>query len=221
MPITEGSGEEADYFYITDKKGLFAGAQMSVLEFHIWGVKRDQIEKPERIIFDIDPDEGLGFDDVKAAARDFRTRLKELGLESFAMLTGGKGIHVIAPLQRRAEWPEVKAFCKGFAQMHAGEEPDRFTAVMSKAKRKGRMFIDYLRNERGSTAISPFSTRSRVGAPCAVPVSWEELDEFEGANIFSLEKAAARAQQPDPWQGYSDVKQAITKQMLAKVNAAS
>ncbi len=219
LPITEKSGESADYFYIDDKKGLFAGAQMNVLEFHIWGVKRDMIEKPERIIFDIDPDEGLDFGDVKKAAHDFRTRLKDLGLESFPMVTGGKGVHVIAPLQRRAEWPEVKTFCKGFAQTLADEEPERFVAVMSKARRKGRMFIDYLRNERGSTAIAPFSTRSRQGAPCAVPVSWEELDDLDAANQFTLEAAASRAQAPDPWKGYFDLKQSITKKMMDAVGA--
>ncbi|RUT34456.1 DNA ligase D [Arsenicitalea aurantiaca] len=212
--VVEKDGSEEDYFYVTDLAGLIAGVQMNVLEFHLWGARRDLIEKPERIIFDIDPDEGLGFEHVRQAAFDIRDALSALGLQTFPMVTGGKGVHVIAPLARRAEWPEVKAFCKAFANHMADAEPDRFTAALSKARRKGRMFIDYLRNERGSTAIAPFSTRSREGAPVAVPVSWDELTTIPAANAFGLGEAAARAGGPDPWKGYFDLNQAITRKLL-------
>lgn len=168
--ITEKDGSREDYFYIEDLAGLIAGTQMNVLEWHLWGARNENIEKPERIIFDIDPDEGLGFAEVRAAAVDIRNELDGWGLQSYPMATGGKGIHVIAPLRPKTEWPEVKAFCKTFAQRLADREPDRFIATMSKAKRKGKLFIDYLRNERGSTAIAPWSSRSRQGAPVAVPL---------------------------------------------------
>ena len=215
--ITEKDGSKEDYFYIDDLAGLIAGTQMNVLEWHLWGSRTKDVEKPERIIFDIDPDEGLGFEHVRSAAVDIRDELERWGLESFPMVTGGKGVHVIAPVRPTTEWPEVKAFCKTFAQRLADREPDRFTANMSKAKRKGRLFIDYLRNERGSTAIAPWSSRSRQGAPAAVPVSWDELETIRAANQFSLAEAAERARQPDPWKGYFSTTQSITSSMRSAV----
>lgn len=209
VAITEKSGEQHEYFYLTDAAGLRAGVQMNVLEWHLWGSCVDQIEKPERIIFDIDPDEALSFADVRDAAETIAELLQQLGLESFPMLTGGKGIHVIAPILPELEWPAVKAFCKTIAQELAAREPDRFVAVMSKARRKGRLFIDYLRNERGSTAIAPWSTRARSGAPVAVPVRWDELGSFKGANAFSLASAIERSREPDSWPNYHDLKQSL------------
>jgi len=219
IPIAEKDGQLDDYMYVEDLAGLAAGVQMNTLEYHIWGSHVDDIEHPDRIIFDIDPDEGLDFSHTRQAALDFRDRLAAMGLETFALVTGGKGVHVIAPLKPTLAWPEVKSFCRGFAEKVAAEAPDRFTANIRKASRKGRMFVDYLRNERGATAIAPFSTRSREGAPCAVPVSWEELPTLDRANAFSLNAAAARAQAPDPWAGYFDLRQTITKTMLKAVGA--
>tara|TARA_R110002124_G_scaffold114535_5_gene269185 strand:- start:7809 stop:10400 length:2592 start_codon:yes stop_codon:yes gene_type:complete len=219
LEITEKDGSKEDYFYLDDLAGLIAGTQMNVLEWHIWGARTDDVEKPERIIFDIDPDEGLGFADVRAAATDIRDTLDALGLKSYPLVSGGKGVHVIAPLTPKAQWPEVKAFCKAVAQRLAEAEPDRFVATMSKAKRKGKLFIDYLRNERGSTAIAPWSSRSREGAPAAVPVTWEELGTVKAANQFSLALAAERARAPDPWTDYFKVNQSITKAMLKAVGA--
>jgi bifunctional non-homologous end joining protein LigD len=215
--IAEKDGTKEDYFYIEDLAGLIAGTQMNVLEWHLWGSRIKDVEKPERIIFDIDPDEGLDFSHVRAAATDIRDMLADLGLRSYALVSGGKGVHVIAPLRPSAEWPEVKAFCKAVAQRLAADHPDRFVANMSKAKRKGKLFIDYLRNERGATAIAPWSTRSREGAPAAVPVGWDELDTITAANQFTLPQAAARAQSPDPWPDYFTTTQAITKTLLNKV----
>jgi bifunctional non-homologous end joining protein LigD len=215
--ITEGSGEVEDYFYVDDLSGIIAGTQMNVLEWHLWGAKRDNIEKPERIIFDIDPDEGLGWDDVRTAATDIRKALELVDLESFPLVSGGKGIHVIAPLTPTAEWDDVKAFCKALATMLADADPDRFVVNMSKAKRKGKMFIDYLRNERGSTAIAPYSLRSREGAPVATPVTWDELATVKAANAFTIEAVAARVAEPDPWKGYFQIEQSITKTMLKSV----
>ncbi|WP_108460953.1 DNA ligase D [Devosia naphthalenivorans] len=219
--ITEKDGAKEDYFYIDDLGGLIAGTQMNVLEWHLWGARTKNVERPERIIFDIDPDEGLGFEHVRSAATDIRAALDDVGLQSFALISGGKGIHVIAPLEPGLEWPEIKAFCKAFAQNLAEQYPDRFTANMSKAKRKGKLFIDYLRNERGSTAVAPWSSRSREGAPAAVPVSWDELKTIKAANQFNLAAAAERAKQPDPWKDYFSLNQTITKTMLKKAGATS
>ena len=215
--IAEKDGQKEDYFYIDDLAGLVAGTQMNVLEWHLWGSRNKDIEKPERIIFDIDPDEGLGFEHVRDAARDIAKVLEDLGLQSYPLVSGGKGVHVIAPLVPKLEWPDIKAFCKGIAKRLEQNEPDRFVANMSKAKRKGRMFVDYLRNERGSTAIAPWSSRSRPGAPTAVPVSWDELKDIHAANQFTLAIAAERAKQPDPWKDYFGTTQTITKAMLKAV----
>jgi bifunctional non-homologous end joining protein LigD len=218
LQIAEKDGEKESYFYIEDLAGLIAGTQMNVLEWHLWGSLTKDVEKPERIIFDIDPDEGLGFEHVRSAATDIRIELEAWGLKSYALVSGGKGVHVIAPLRPTTEWPEVKAFCKTFAQRLAEKYPDRFTANMSKAKRRGKLFIDYLRNERGSTAIAPWSSRSRQGAPAAVPVSWDELETIQAANQFTLADAAERAKRPDPWKGYFDTTQSITKAMRSAVD---
>lgn len=220
VPITEKDGTVEDYLYVDDLAGILASVQMNALEFHIWGSRRQAIEKPDRIVFDIDPDEGLGFAAVRQAALDMRDLLGALGLKAYPLVTGGKGVHVIAPLRPVRAWPEVKAFCKGFAMKLADAEPARFIATMSKARRQGKMFIDYLRNERGATAICPYSTRSREGAPVAVPVSWEELDGLERANGFGLAEAAARALGADPWPDYFKRRQTITASMLKAVGAA-
>jgi bifunctional non-homologous end joining protein LigD len=217
VAIAEKDGGTADYLYVDDAAGLVAAVQMNALEFHIWGAHSDDVEKPDRVVFDLDPDESLTFADVKQAAFDMRDRLAALGLKTFAMITGGKGVHVVAPLDRRQDWPTVKEFARDVAELLASEEPKRYVATMSKAKRTGKIFIDWLRNERGSTAIAPYSTRARDGAPVAVPVTWDELEKLEAANLFRLGDVIARIGQPDPWDDYSTVRQSLTKALLKKL----
>jgi bifunctional non-homologous end joining protein LigD len=180
-------GKTRAYMYVEDKTGLLECVQMGSIELHGWGAKADDIERPDRMIFDLDPDEGVDFDDVRKAAVDLKQQLADLGLVSFPMLSGGKGIHVVVPLTPKAEWPEVTDFAHRFASALAGAEPDRYTATMSKAKRKGRIFIDWLRNQRGSTAILPYSVRARPGAPVAVPIAWTEIATITGGGHFMLE----------------------------------
>lgn len=155
MPIREKNGGSEDYIYVDSADGLLACVQMGTIEFHGWASRTDDVEKPNRMIFDLDPDEGLDFDKVKRAAKDIRDHLADIGLVSFAMLSGGKGVHVVVPLTPGHNWDTHKDFASRFAQALSAAEPDRFTATMSKAKRKGRIFIDWLRNQRGSTAILP------------------------------------------------------------------
>lgn len=217
--ITEKDGGKATYLRLDTLSSLIAGVQMGTLEFHIWGSRGDMLEKPDRLVFDLDPDEGLDFGDVKEASFDIRDRLVELGLKTVPLVTGGKGVHVIAPLSRRAEWPEVKGFARGLARMLTKEEPDRYVAQASKAKRKGRIFVDWLRNERGATAIAPYSTRSRQGAPVAVPVSWDELNSLGAANSFRIGDMEKRLKEADPWAGSAKWRQSITKKMLDAVEA--
>lgn len=215
--ITEKDGKKDEYLYIETLASLIAGVQMGTLEFHIWGSRIDRLEGPDRLVFDLDPDESLGFAGVRDAAFEMRNVLADIGLKTVPLVTGGKGIHVIAPLERRAEWPGVKQFARGVATTMAGDNPNRYLAQASKEKRKGRIFIDWLRNERGASAIAPFSTRARKGAPVATPVSWGELSELRAANCFHIEDMAERLKQADPWAESTGWRQSITKAMLAQV----
>jgi bifunctional non-homologous end joining protein LigD len=190
VPITEKDGSSEDYLYVDDADGLVACVQMGTIEFHGWGSSVASLEQPDRMVFDLDPDEELGFDVVKKAAADLKEHLAELGLVSFAMLSGGKGVHVVVPLTPHAQWPAVKDFADRFARALGEAEPDRFLATMSKAKRKGRIFIDWLRNQRGATAVLPYVARARAGAPVAAPVSWTELRDIDSAGRWSVRDAA-------------------------------
>ena len=189
VPIVEKNGQAEDYLYVDTAEGILTLVQMGVIEIHGWGSRASDVEKPERMVFDLDPDEGLDFEDVKRAAKDIHDRLADIGLTSFAMLSGGKGVHVVVPLNPGHSWDAHKDFSKRFAEALAQAEPDRFTSNMSKAKRKGRIFLDYLRNQRGSTAILPYAARARPGAPVAVPIAWGELKGYENAHPFSIQDA--------------------------------
>jgi len=193
LPIEEKDGGTEEYIYIADAEGLVGAAQMGTVEFHPWGARRDRLDRPERLVFDLDPDEGLGFAAVRRGAFDLRDKLEDLGLGSWPMVSGGKGVHVIVPLRRTAGWDTVKLFAQLFATLLAAGQPDRYTATMAKAARKGRIFIDWLRNERGATAIAPFSVRARPGAPVAVPVSWDELAKLRRADGFGMKAAQERS----------------------------
>jgi len=186
VPITEKDGGAEDYIYLDDAEGLLSCVQMGTIEFHGWGSRAADVEHPDRMIFDLDPDEGLDFADVKRAARHIHDRLADIGLTSFPMLSGGKGVHVVVPLDPGHSWEVHKDFAHRFAEALSMAEPDRFLATMSKAKRKGKIFIDWLRNQRGATAVLPYSARARAGAPVAVPIAWGELDDFENAHPFSI-----------------------------------
>ncbi|MEZ6030263.1 MAG: non-homologous end-joining DNA ligase [Hyphomonadaceae bacterium] len=219
--IREKDGEEADYMVVNDRAGLAGMAQISALELHIWGARQDRLEQPERLVFDLDPDEALPFSDVVRAAEYIRDRLKRAGLQSFPLLTGGKGIHVVAPIARTRSWDDVKTFCHGAALEAAASQPDDFVAQASKAKRKGRIFIDWLRNERGSTAIAPFSPRRRPNAPVATPVSWAELPDIETSAAFTLKTIGARLSKlrADPWKDYAKAsRQRLTNAAIAAVS---
>ena len=189
VPIREKDGGHEDYLYVEDADGILACVQMGTIEFHGWDSHVDALEKPDRMVFDLDPDEGLGFADVKKSAADIRRRLADIGLVSFAMLSGGKGVHVVVPLDPGHGWDAHKDFSKRFAEALSLAEPDRYVATMSKAKRKGKIFIDWLRNQRGSTAIMPYSARAREGAPVAAPICWDALADVESPRRWSIADA--------------------------------
>ena len=186
VPITEKDGGTEDYIYVEGAAGLLACVQMGTIEFHGWGSRADAVERPDRMIFDLDPDEGLDFDAVKSAAKHIHDRLADIGLTSFAMLSGGKGVHVIVPLTPGHSWEVHKDFAHRFAEALSQAEPERFLATMSKAKRKGKIFIDWLRNQRGATAVLPYSARARENAPVAVPIAWGELAGMGNAHPYAI-----------------------------------
>ena len=189
VPVREKDGSTEDYLYLTDPKSVLACVQMGTIEFHGWGSPIDPLEHPDRMVFDLDPDEGLDFGDVKKAAVRLHDLLAELGLVSFPMLSGGKGIHVVVPLDKRADWPAVKDFASRFSKALGAADPQHFTANMKKAERKGRIFLDWLRNQRGATAVMPWSARARPNGPVAVPVTWGELDSFDSPAAFTVRQA--------------------------------
>ena len=211
VPIKEKNGATEDYLYFEDIRGLMACVQMGTIEFHGWGSKVDKVEYPDRLVFDLDPDVGLDFAKVKEAALRLRALLADLGLETFPLLTGGKGIHVVAPLDASADWPKVKSFADRFSRAIAEAEPQTFTANIRKVQRKGRIFLDWLRNQRGATAVMPYSARARENAPVSAPIAWEELDDFKSGAHFTirdadvlLDRAASKA-----LAGWGKAKQAL------------
>jgi bifunctional non-homologous end joining protein LigD len=211
VPVEESDGKVADYLVIDNPAGLVSAAQIGALEIHVWGAHWKTLERPDRLVFDLDPDTSLDFGDVRDAARDVRKLLQAAELESFPLVTGGKGIHVVVPLDARQSWDEVKSFAKNVAARLSENEPDRFTATMSKARRKGRIFIDWLRNERGATAIAPYSPRARASGSVAAPLTWDELGRVKNADAYTIANMPRRlaSLKRDPWQGYFTLRQRI------------
>ena len=215
----EGSKKRADYLYVEDARGLLALAQFGAIEFHSWGCRVDQPERPDRIVFDLDPDEGLPWREVVKAARHVADALRELGLVPFLKTTGGKGLHVVVPLARRQSWPEVRRFCEAFARQQAEQAPKRFTANMAKRERRGRIFLDYLRNARSATAVAAYSLRARPRVPASVPLAWSELDLLENPRDLDYATVPARLSEDfvDPWADIDRAARALTKEMEHKL----
>jgi bifunctional non-homologous end joining protein LigD len=210
--LREDDGTMVDYMRVKDMPGLVGLAQLGTLEIHTWGCHADKVERPDLMVFDLDPEVGLGWEHVALAAFDVRRRLGELGFTSFVKTTGGKGLHVCAPIKRTIDWDSFKAFTKAFADKMADDDPKKYTANMAKAARKGRIFVDYLRNGRNATFITPYSPRARTNAPVAVPITWEELAHGVDPAAFTTQTVPARLASlgQDPWAGIDDVDQAIT-----------
>jgi bifunctional non-homologous end joining protein LigD len=192
-------GEEL--LYIEDFDGLAALVQLGVVEIHIWGSTLGAIDTPDQIVFDLDPDEGLGIEHVRTATLDVRGRLEEIGLSTFVKTSGGKGFHVVVPLEPKADWAGVKGFAHDFARAMEEAEPERYTATLSKKARKGRIFLDYLRNGRGSTTVAPWSTRAKAAASVSVPVTFDLVSGGTGPADYTVGSKALKAmlRKPDPW----------------------
>jgi bifunctional non-homologous end joining protein LigD len=211
IPIPGGETKKP-YLYIDGEDGLFGLVQIAALEIHDWGVSLKAIDKPDRLVFDLDPDEDLDVAILKAAAQEVRDFLADLGLKSFLKATGGKGVHVLVPLTPRAGWDEIKAFAKAVADALVTARPDRYTANPLKRTRVGKVFVDYLRNQRGSSAICNYSTRAKPGAPVATPLRWDELKNLKGGAPYTVKTLPSRLKRlkSDPWDGFFSTRQSIT-----------
>lgn len=184
--VTQKNGRTEDYLYLTSTEEIVACAKVQTVEFHGWGSRAGAVETPDRLVVDLDPDTKLGFKAVKEAAFQVHRGFEALGLESFALLSGGKGIHIVVPIAPAAEWNEVREFAKSFCTALAEAAPERFTVALPKPQRRGRIFLDFLRNQRTATAIVPYSARARAGMPVATPIRWDELQEIDSAAAFTI-----------------------------------
>lgn len=219
VEIEEKDGTVATYLMIEDVAGLVALVQAGVLEIHPWGCRADRLERPDRLVIDLDPGPGVEWPEVVESARGVGRRLGELGLTSFVRTTGGKGLHVVAPLDRRVDWERLKHFARAIAEAVVEEEPEHYTANALKRERSGRIFVDWLRNARGATAIASYSTRARPGAPVATPLAWSELGGIESGAAFDVGNLGRRlaSLERDPWEGFFELRQAITQEMEDEV----
>jgi bifunctional non-homologous end joining protein LigD len=213
VPLKEKGGASDHYLYVEDIEGVLELVQMNVLEFHPWGARVDKPDQPDRLVFDLDPAPDIDWKALVAAARDVRARLADAGLESFVRLSGGKGVHVVVPILRGPDWEEAKRFCEGFAVAMSAQKPLTYVATASKAKRTGRIFIDWLRNARGATSVASWSLRAREGAPVVMPLRWEELGRSKGSGAFDLDAALKRARslRSDPWEGFASLRQRLPR----------
>ncbi|NLF80271.1 MAG: DNA ligase D [Clostridia bacterium] len=208
MPVTNSDGIAEDYFYIDAPSGLIAEAQMGTLEFHAWCSRVDTLDKPDMMVFDLDPDEGMGLDLVRRGVLDLKNILSELQLISYLKTSGGKGYHVVVPFQPAASWDMFYAFARRIAEVMEQKWPERYTANMRKTKRINKIFIDWLRNGRGATSIAPYSLRARKGATVSMPIAWHELETIAPGGV-DMAAALLRVQGNDPWQGFFQTRQTL------------
>jgi bifunctional non-homologous end joining protein LigD len=218
VPVRE-SGATAVYPAVESPAGVLALVQMGALELHVWGSHIETLEQPDQMVFDLDPDDGLPFGHTIAAAQTLRVLLDHLGLRSFVKTSGGKGLHVVVPLRPTRSWDEVKDFSHAIADLMVRAEPQRYLATMSRRKRAGKVFIDYLRNGRGATFVAPYSTRRRSGAPVSAPLRWERLASAGGPAAYTIGNSGRRlaGSKTDPWSGYFQIDQEITDDMTRAV----
>jgi bifunctional non-homologous end joining protein LigD len=209
-------GRDEDYIMIRDRAGLITMIQWGVIEIHPWGAMADAPDKPNQIIFDLDPDPETPWDNVIEGVREVKTRLDEFGLKAFLKTTGGKGLHVVVPLTPKYTWATVKPFTRAIAQSMAHDYPDRYIAMASKAARKGKIFVDYLRNDLTATAVAPYSVRAREAAGVATPLFWDELSvklKPSGYNIGTIAERLAQLKS-DPWADFLTTRQTISEDIL-------
>ena len=219
VDIEEASGKVRLYVTLDDAAGLVSLIQHGVLEIHVWGARADHVDLPDRIVFDLDPGPGVTWRRVIEGARELKERLDALQLDTWLKTSGGKGVHVVLPIARRSTWDDVTAFARAMAYGMASDSPKKYIAKASKAARKGLIFVDWMRNTRGATAVAPWSTRARPEAPIAVPVDWDAIDELKSGDQFQFASIPelVRKRQRDPWADLPKSRQRLTRSMLARL----
>jgi bifunctional non-homologous end joining protein LigD len=206
------TGTPEPYITLSTSKALVELAQLGVLELHPWGSRNAAIEKPDQVVFDLDPDPAIGWKTLAMAATEVRERLKKLGLQSFLKTTGGNGLHVVVPIRPSNSWPVVKEFAHNFVLAMEKDSPGSYLTRMTKAARKGKIYLDYLRNERGATSIAPYSPRARSGVPVALPLKWEELKMKERPRLLVSEFSSWKKRlKKNPWSGIGELRQSLPK----------
>ena len=217
VPIQEAKGEGL-YAAAGSIEAVIGLVQMGVIELHVWGATTADLEKPDRMVFDLDPDPAIAWGEVADAAVRIRERLAELELTAFLKTSGGKGLHIVVPLARRHPWDDVKAFSRALSEAMAADDPGLFTTNMAKKERTGRIFIDYLRNSPGATTVAAYSARARPGAPVSTPLSWDELAKGVRPEDFTVANVAKRlAAHGDPWEGLRRTPQRLTLDMQRRL----
>lgn len=210
IAIKDSEGK-SKYFYLDNLEGLLQLVQMDTLEIHPWPCKITDVEKPDVMIFDLDPDIGLEWKSIIKAALDIKSELENLNLQSFIKTTGGKGLHIVVPIVPNVSWDDFKTYAHTFVKYLVQKNPNQYIDVMTKAKRQGKIFIDYLRNQRGATAAAPYSTRKRDGAPIATPIAWSELTTKLKPDAFNIKNINIRLKKmkSDPWEDFYKIKQSL------------
>ncbi len=210
ISIQNDDGENQEYFFLKDKDALLEQVQLGTLEFHIWGAKAQSIEKPDYMVFDLDPDEKLGLEKVRQGVKDLKKILDGLKLKSFLKTSGGKGYHICVPLMPNSDWNSFHDFAENVAKLMEKKWPERYTTNIRKENRKGKIFVDFMRNTRGATSVAPYSLRARAGAKVSTPIFWSELEKIAPDQI-DMSEAIARLNKVDPWRDFFSVKQKLKK----------
>ncbi len=210
ITIKEKNGK-AEYIYLKDAAGLLALTQIDILEIHPWGSRIENVEHPDVIVFDLDPSPEVKWKEVVEAAKEVKKKLAKIKLKGFVKTTGGKGLHVVVPIKPEYDWETIKTFAKAFVTILEQKNPNKYISNMSKQKRKGKIFIDYLRNQRGATSIAPFSTRARQHAPVSTPLAWNELTSHFEDTFYTIKTLPNRLKKlkKDPWDEFFKIRQSL------------
>ncbi|MEO8452576.1 MAG: non-homologous end-joining DNA ligase [Gemmatimonadota bacterium] len=219
--VEDLGGSRKPHIVVKDAASIVSLIQYGILEIHVWGAKTANVDLPDRIVFDLDPGPKVSWAKVRSAATRIRGLLEEIGLESWLKTTGGKGLHVVAPIDRRATWDEVGAFARAVAEHLESVDPANFVSKMAKASRQGRIFVDWLRNTRGASAVAAWSTRARPGAPVSMPWLWSRIEDLESGDQFTVATVlGSRLPRTDPWAGMPKARQRLGATMARSLAAA-
>lgn len=208
MVEVSGSSDKEDYYYVKNISGLISEVQMNSIEFHIWGSNVKNLDNPDIMVFDLDPDEGLSLENVRQGVRDLKSILDELSLISFLKTSGGKGYHIVVPFKPSTNWEMFREFSKNIAKIMEEKWPERYTSNVRMVNRKNKIFVDWIRNTKGATSVAPYSVRSKKFATVSMPIAWNELDKIE-PNQIRMSEAVKRLKKKDPWEMFFKINQKL------------